>query len=125
MFALCLSLLFTLSASFQEDILVNIGNALGAGSSKELIKYCGDNLEVKIDGKGATYSLPQAEVLLKDFFLTNPVRGFRYIHQGSSPEGLKYTIGSLQLDAGSYRVVMVVKNLKGAMKIDQISFSKE
>lgn len=116
---------FFLVLPSQDDVLANISTALGAGSSKELIKYCGDNVEIKINGKSNTYSLPQAEVVLKDFFLANPARSFRYVHQGSSPEGLKYSIGTLEMDGGSYRVVMVIKKLNGAFRIDQINFSKE
>ncbi len=116
---------FSLFSPPQEDILETISTALAAGSSKELIKYCADNVEIKIDGKSGTYSLPQAEVLLRDFFLAKPARGFRYVHQGSSPEGLKYSIGTLDLDGGSYRVVMVIKKVSGVFKIDQINLSKE
>jgi len=111
--------------SFQENTTANIGQALKAGSSKELIKYCNNNIEIKIDGKGANYSLNQAEEVLKNFFLKNPARNFTYIHQGQSPEGLKYNIGSYKMDNGSYRVVMVIKQISSELKIDTITFSKE
>ncbi|MEQ8239076.1 MAG: DUF4783 domain-containing protein [Cyclobacteriaceae bacterium] len=110
---------------FQDNITVNIGQALKAGSSKELIKYCNSNIEIKIDGNGANYSLNQAEEVLKSFFLNNPPRNFTFIHQGQSPEGLKYNIGSYKMGDGSYRVVMVIKDIKGSLKIDTITFSKE
>lgn len=113
------------SAPPQDDLLKNISIAMEAGSSKELIKFCGENIEIKINGKSSNYSLAQAEVVLKDFFLKNAVKDFAYIHQGSSPEGLKYTIGSLTVDEGSYRVVMVIKKQKSGFKIDQINFSRE
>lgn len=119
----------TLSVFFglqnPPDVLDDIRTALRAGSSKELIKYCNDNIEIKLDGNSSNYSISQAEVVLRDFFLNNPPKGFDYIHQGSSPEGLKYTIGTYRLDEGSYRVVMVIKNIKGSFKIDTINFSRE
>jgi len=114
---------FTLSA--QDNILEDIGTAMKAGSSKELIKYCNNNIEIKVNGKTSNYSLAQAEVVLKDFFLKNPPKGFTYIHQGASPEGLKYTIGTYTINEGSYRVVMVIKKIKEEFKIDTINFSKE
>jgi hypothetical protein len=109
----------------QDALLNNISTAMGAGSSKELIKFCGPNIEIKIDGKSSNYSIAQAEVILKNFFLNNPVKGFSYIHQGASPEGLKYTIGALAVDGGSYRVVMVIKKQPSGFQIDQINFSRE
>lgn len=118
---------FFLSApsSLQQDVLKDISMALKAGSSKELVKYCNTNIEIKMDGKTSNYSISQAEVVLHDFFQKNPSKGFQYIHQGSSPEGLQYTIGTYTLDEGSYRVVMVIKNVKNQLKIDTINFSKE
>lgn len=109
----------------QDDVLSNISAAMKAGSSKELIKYCNNNLEIKLDGKTSNYSISQAEMILRDFFLNNPPKGFDYIHQGSSPEGLKYTIGTYKVDGGSYRVVMVIKKSGSAFKIDTINFSRE
>lgn len=125
-----LTALFFLFISFftfptQDELLENISAAMGTGSSKELIKFCGNNIEIKIDGKSSNYSIAQAEVVLKDFFSKNSVKNFSYIHQGSSPEGLKYTIGSLELEETSYRVVMVIKKAKTQFKIDQINFSRE
>lgn len=109
----------------QDEILANISTAMKAGSSKELIKYCNANMEIKMDGKTSNYSVAQAEVILKDFFLKNPPKGFQYIHQGASPEGLKYTIGTYSVDGGKFRVVMVIKKVKEEFKIDTINFSKE
>ncbi|HCX21487.1 MAG: DUF4783 domain-containing protein [Flammeovirgaceae bacterium] len=109
----------------QDQVLVNISTAMKAGSSKELIKFCNANLEIKMDGKTSNYSVAQAEVVLRDFFLKNPPKGFQYIHQGASPEGLKYTIGTYTIDGGKYRVVMVIKKVKEDFKIDTINFSKE
>lgn len=110
----------------QQDVLKDIGNALRTGSSKELVKFLNNNVEIKIDGKTSNYSITQAEVVLKDFFLNNPPRGFNYVHQGASTkEGLQYTIGSFELDKGSYRVVMLLKKVKDQLKIDSISFTKE
>ena len=68
----------------------------------------------------------QAEVILKDFFQKNPPKGFTYVHQGSSSEGqIKYNIGNYAMAEGSYRVVMVIKNIRGQFKIETINFSKE
>lgn len=109
----------------QDDTIANIGAALKAGSAKELIKYCNNNVEIKIDGNSASYSLNQAEVVLKDFFLNSPPRSFTYVHQGSSPEGLQYSIGTYKMVTGSYRVVMVIKKVGDHLKIDTITFSRQ
>ncbi len=109
----------------EDTIISEIGTAMKSGSSKELIKYCNETVEIKIDGESLNYSLAQAEVVLKDFFTKNPAQNFNYIHQGSSPEGLKYNIGRYAHDKGTYRVVMFIKKIGDNYLIDTLNFSKE
>lgn len=111
--------------SFQDETVRDIGIALQAGSSKELIKFCNSTVEIKIDGESSNYSKNQAEVVLRDFFNKNPPNGFNYIHQGASPEGLKYTIGHYTHDNGAFRVVMFIKKIGDNYLIDTLNFSKE
>lgn len=108
-----------------EDLTVkDIGTALKAGSSKELIKFCNKTVEIKINGESSNYSTTQAEVILKNFFLKNPPKEFNYIHQGTS-EGLKYTIGRYTYEGGAFRVVMFIKKIGDKYLIDTLNFSKE
>jgi len=109
----------------QDDTLRSIGIAMKAGSSKELIKFCNNTVEIKIDGESSNYSKNQAEVILKDFFKRNPSKDFTYIHQGSSSEGLKYTIGRYTHENGAFRVVMLIKKIDNSYLIDTLNFSKE
>lgn len=108
-----------------EQTLSDISTAMGAGSSKEIVKRCNKTVEIKLNGKSANYSKTQAEVILKDFFMKNPAKSFNYIHQGSSPEGLKYTIGRYTTESGSFRIVMFIKEIDANYLIDTLSFSKE
>ena len=109
----------------QDETVRDIGIAMKAGSAKELIKFCNRTVEIKIDGKSSNYSKNQAEVILRDFFTKYPSENFAYIHQGASPEGLKYTIGKYTHDNGAYRVVMFIKKIGDAYLIDTLNFSKE
>ncbi|MCP4458869.1 MAG: DUF4783 domain-containing protein [Cytophagales bacterium] len=113
--------------SFQDsgDVLDNIEKSIKIGSARELVKYCNETIELKIDGKSANYSRNQSEVVLRNFFQKHPVRGYSYIHKGASPEGLKYSIGKYVFEGGSYRVVMRLKKTKGVYEIYNLNFSKE
>ena len=121
-FILCL---FIMIAPIQDDTVREIGIALKAGSSKELIKFCNKTIEIKIDGESSNYGKAQAEVILRNFFTKNVPRDFSYIHQGASPEGLKYTIGRLTHEDGAFRVVMFIKKIDDTYLIDTLNFSKE
>ncbi len=116
--------IYTLLIIQGTDNIKNVENALRAGSAKELIKYCNETVELKIDGKSSNYSSNQAEVVLRSFFQQNPVVGFSYIHQGSD-QGLKYSIGKYSMEEGSYRVVLFFKKMNGRYAVDTLNFSKE
>jgi hypothetical protein len=108
-----------------SDTFRNIEIAMKAGSARELVKLFNDTVELKIDGDISNYSRNQSEVVLRKFFQQHPARNFSYIHQGSSPEGLRYAIGKYEFDGGSYRVVMFLKEADGSYKIDTLNFTRE
>jgi len=122
-----LTLWIGLTASlFQTtDITKSIETAMKAGSAKELVKFFNETVELKIDGTSSNYSRNQSEMVLRQFFQKNPVRGFSYIHQGSSPEGLKYVIGKYQYEGGSYRTLMFLKKTSQGYRIDMLNFTRE
>ncbi|MEQ9466937.1 MAG: DUF4783 domain-containing protein [Ekhidna sp.] len=109
----------------QDETIRDIGTAMKAGSSKELIKFCNQTVEIKINGESSNYSKAQAEVILRNFFNKNAPKNFTYIHQGASPEGLKYTIGRYTHSDGAYRVVMFIKKIGDNYLIDTLNFSQE
>ena len=123
-FSLCLALSF-LNAKAQNEIINNGKIALKTGSSKELVRYFNDMVELSFDGEKSNYSKTQAEFVLKNFFKKHPPIDFQYIHQGSSKEGLKYAIGTYSYNGGSFRVYILIKQFNGSYLIDTLDFSKE
>lgn len=122
---LLLSLIFLFYSIQSDNTLELIGSSIEAGSAKELIKFCNATVELKMDGESSNYSKAQAEVILKNFFQKYPPSSFQYIHSGSSPEGLKYTIGHYTHSGGKYRIVMLIKKIGSEYLIDTINFSQE
>lgn len=120
-----LVLLLSSAAFAQEDVISNIGTALKSSSARELVKYCNSSVEIQENGVSNTYNKPQAEIILKTFFDKHPATDFRYIHQGSSPEGYKYTIGQYVAQGEKYRVYYLLKKGADTYTIHTISFSKE
>lgn len=120
----CLMVSITISQA-QNEVINNVRDALKAGSSREVSKYLNNTVEISIDGEKASYSRNQAEFVLKDFFNNYPARGFRYVHQGSSKEGLKYTVGTYTYDRGEFRVFMLIKQFGGTYLVDKIDFNRE
>lgn len=120
----CLTVSVTISKA-QNEVINNVRDALKTGSSRELSKHLNNTVEISIDGEKASYSRNQAEFVLKDFFNNYPPKGFRYVHQGSSKEGLKYTVGTYTYSRGEFRVFMLIKQFGGAYLVDKIDFNRE
>lgn len=121
---ICIMALSTAPAHAQNEVINNVRDALKTGSSRELNKYLNNTVEISINGEKSSYSRNQAEFVLKDFFNKYPPKGFRYVHQGSSKEGIKYTIGTYSYDRGEFRVFMVIKQISGTYLVDKIDFNE-
>jgi hypothetical protein len=110
------TLLMLTSVTMQGDIDEVIG-ALRSGNSSDLSKYFDDNVELTLPDKSDSYSKAQAQIIVKDFFGNNGVKGFDLKHKGDSPTG-HFCIGTLQTNSGNFRtnVFMKVKNGKEVIK---------
>jgi hypothetical protein len=91
--------------------------ALRSGDAQAMSKYFDDNIELTLPVKSDSYSKAQAQVILKDFFGNNGVKGFELKHKGDSPGG-HYCIGTLQTKSGNFRahVFMKTKGDKDVVK---------
>ena len=104
--------LFALLTSFTinggiEDIV----SALKTGNASVVARYFDNTVEITLPEKSNSYSRSQAEMILKDFFANNPVKGFDIIHKGENA-GSQYCIGTLFTKSGTFRTTVFMK-LKG------------
>lgn len=113
------------AASAQGDVIQDIKETIKAGSSKELLKYLNQNVDVTIEGKVESYSKPQAEFVFRDFFKQYPPSDFNIIHQGSSKGGQPFAIGQYKSGSEIFRVFMKIKVVNNQQLLHEISFSKE
>jgi hypothetical protein len=109
----------------QSEIVNEVKEAIKAGSSKELVKYLHQTVDLTLDTKLETYSRTQAEFALKEFFRTNPPTSFTIVHQGASKGGLPYAIGQYISNGEVFRVWMVIKKSGDKHAVHEMSFIKE
>ncbi len=110
-----------LSSFAQVGTIDEVIGALKAGNSTELSKYFDDNVELTLPDKSDSYSKAQAQLIVKDFFTNNNVRGFELKHKGDSPGG-HFCIGTLQTNAGSFRTNVFLKVKNGKEVVKEIRF---
>jgi hypothetical protein len=104
---------FAQSSTTIDEVI----GALRSGDADGMSKYFDDNIELTLPVKSDSYSKAQAQVILKDFFGNNGVKGFELKHKGDSPGG-HYCIGTLQTKSGNFRahVFMKTKGDKDVVK---------
>lgn len=107
---------FTQNSSIDEVI-----GALRSGNATELSRYFDDNVELTLPEKSDSYSKAQAQLIIKDFFGNNGVRGFDLKHKGDSPGG-HFCIGTLQTGAGNFRTNVFMKSKNGKEVVKEIRF---
>lgn len=107
-----------LSSFRMQDSIDDVISALRSGNSAELSNYFDDNVELTLPDKSDSYSKAQAQLIIKDFFANNGVKGFELKHKGDAPSGGHFCIGTLQTNAGNFRtnVFMKIKNGKEVVK---------
>jgi hypothetical protein len=114
------SVLLLSSFKLQSNIDEVIG-ALRSGNSAQLSGYFDDNVELTLPDKSDSYSKAQAQLIVKDFFGNNGVKGFELKHKGDSPGG-HFCIGTLQTNAGNFRTNVFMKIKNGREVVKEIRF---
>jgi hypothetical protein len=115
-------LVLTVLTAFLSSFIATAGidevvAAMKSGNSMMLAKYFDNSVEISMPDKSNSYSKSQAELVLKDFFSSNPVKSFEIIHKGESA-GSQFCIGTLQTKNGAFRTTIFMKQ-KGDMQVLQ------
>lgn len=103
----------------------NIAAFIRKGDAIGLSKSFGTNIEISMKDAQNSYSKSQAEAVLKNFFSVHSPKTFTVVHQGQSPEGAKYFIGTLSTSAGTYRTYVYAKQVNNAFVIQEIRFEAQ
>lgn len=98
--------------------------ALKAGNATEVAKYFDNTVEITLPDKSNSYSKSQAEVVLRDFFTINPVKGFDILHKGENA-GSQYCIGTLVTKNASYRTTVFMKQKGSGQILQEIRFENQ
>ncbi len=111
-----LLLSFTLFAGIEDVI-----NAMQSGNAAAVAKFFDNSIEISMPDKSNSYSKSQGELVLKDFFANNQVKGFEVIHKGENA-GSQYCIGTLQTKGGAYRTTIFMKQKGDKQVLQELRF---
>lgn len=127
-FAFLLGILFLFAGSKSEnDISINIKNAIKTGDAHALSTYFDKNLELVIDSEKVDYTkinTTHAELILKSFFKKKPPKDFKYEYQGATAS-IRYCTGNYKSGVEQYWVYIIIKNRNDKLAIGSIHFKKD
>ena len=109
---------FTPYYSIEEVV-----SALKSGNATQLARYFDERIDISLPGKSDNYSRSQGEMILKDFFASNEVKGFQVKHTGES-NGSQFCFGVLQTKGGNYRTKLYMKQKADKQVLQEIGFQK-
>ena len=95
--------------------------AMKTGNAAMVAKYFDNSVEISMPDKSNSYSKSQAELVLKDFFLSSPVKSFDIIHKGENA-GSEYCIGTLLTKNGAYRTTIFMKQKGDKQVLQELRF---
>lgn len=109
-----------------QDIFGPAKAAIRSGNAEDLGKQLNQSVSVELNGKQATYSKAQSEMVLKDFFRDNPPADFNVVHTGSSQDGaLQFAIGKYTSGKNTFSVLIRIRATGKVRLVHDISFVKE
>ena len=121
--SLLVSSMIIMSSFAQPGTIDEVIGTLRTGNAAGLSKYFDDNIELTLPVKSDSYSKAQAQVILKDFFVNNGVKGFELKHKGDGPGGQgQYCIGTLQTKSGNFRAHVFMKTKGNKEVVKEIRF---
>ncbi len=118
--SLLLGSVLLLSSFTTQNGIDEVIGALRSGNANQLASHFDDNVEITLPDKSDNYSKAQAQLIVRDFFVNNGVKGFEVKHKGDSPGGSHFCIGTLQTNAGNFRTNVFMKMRNGKEVVKEI-----
>lgn len=114
-------LFITLSSFSQKISITDVVTAMKVGNATQVARFFDTNVEISMPDKSNSYSKSQAELVLKDFFSNNTVKGFDIIHKGENA-GSEYCIGTLVTKNGAFRTTIFMKQKGDTQLLQELRF---
>lgn len=103
------SFLAAFSVTSQMDDVIG---AIKRSDATSLSVFFDNTVDITLPGKSNSYSKSQAQMVLRDFFSANAVRGFEIVYRNESSKA-QHCVGNLRTGNTVYRATIFLK-VKGS-----------
>ena len=109
----------------QENSIENIKKAIEITSPREIINLFHDEHELNIDNEIINSNKNKAELILKNFFKTQPLTSLNFIHEGEVSNEINYILAEYKTEKSSYSIIVFIKKKLDDLKISRLIINKE
>jgi hypothetical protein len=109
----------------SDELTSSITAAIKNTDASKLSSYFNSTIDLELENTEGSYSKTQAEMMIRDFFKSNPLTSYSVNHQGDSTDGSKYIIGTYKTASKRYRLYILIKKQSNEMLIHQLQFEIE
>ena len=109
----------------QENSIENIKKAIEITSPREIINVLHDEHELNIDNEIINSNKNKAELILKNFFKTQPLTSLNFIHEGEVSNEINYILAEYKTEKSSYSIIVFIKKKFDELKISRLIINKE
>ena len=114
-----------LFSNTTKDICADVNKCILAGDAQQLSKYFSSTVEMSVLGKEGYFSKIQAVSILTEFFKNNPPKDFIVKQGGSNSENTKFSIGTYESAANSFKIYYVVKKEQDTEFLNKLTIEKK
>lgn len=120
-------ILFTFQpyAAVQGDFADELAKNFKLGNAKEIAKKFAPSVELIIIDQEDVFNRPQAEQILKDFFLKNQPQKSHIIHRLSNNPNYRLTILSVSSKIETFRVTVTMKKVSNVFLINELRIDSD
>ena len=111
---------FTIIYSIED-----VASAMRSGNAADISRFFDSRIDLSFPDKSNNYSKTQAEMILKDFFASNQVKGFLIKHKGENKDGSQFCIGVLQTKTRDFRTRFYLKKKGEQQFLQEIVFEAD
>ena len=126
---LCLFLLFVSiispAAPPGDDPIVTTAGLIKKMSLHEFAKMFASSIDLTILDKEDVYSAAQAEIVLTEFFKSNPVKSVTVLHRVTSNPNIRFAVFTIVTSNGTYRTSVSLKLTDGTFLVNELRIETE
>jgi len=115
-------LLMGMSSVAQEDPFQPVIKAMQDSDARKLSAHFNTAIDLGFPGNENSYSISQAEMIMRDFFRKHPADSFTVTRQGTTNGSSHFIIGDYRSGAKVFQAYILLRQVQERQRIQKIRF---